>query len=158
MPWSSTSASPAEGTWNALGYFVALDTSENREFLRSYSERFGACSPPVSAAAEGVYEAIHTWARSCRAGGGVEPTAPAQRSAQGEVQRPSALQRRRPPQVAIARRGHPDGCASAGRAARRQPSVLARRLRSLRHWRRERPAGRLTGAPEHDNMSTIRHI
>ncbi|MCY3650698.1 MAG: substrate-binding protein [Acidimicrobiaceae bacterium] len=64
-----------EGTWNALGYFVALDTSENRGFLRRYSDRFGSCSPPVSAAAEGVYEAIHTWARSCRAGGGVEPTA-----------------------------------------------------------------------------------
>jgi len=63
------------GTWNALGYFVALDTSENREFLRRYSDRFGSCSPPVSAAAEGVYEAIHTWACSCRAGGGVEPTA-----------------------------------------------------------------------------------
>ena len=63
------------GTWNALGYFVGLDTSENREFLRRYWERFGSCSPPVSAAAEGVYEAIHTWARSCRAGGGVEPTA-----------------------------------------------------------------------------------
>ena len=64
-----------EGTWNALGYFVALDTSENLGFLRRYSDRFGSCSPPVSAAAEGVYEAIHTWARSCRAGGGVEPTA-----------------------------------------------------------------------------------
>ena len=64
-----------EGTWNALGYFVGLDSSENREFLRRYSDRFGSCSPPVSAAAEGVYEAIHTWARSCRAGGGVEPTA-----------------------------------------------------------------------------------
>lgn len=63
-----------EGTWNALGYFVALDTSENREFLCRYAARFGSCSPPVSAAAEGVYEAIHTWARSCRAGGGVEPT------------------------------------------------------------------------------------
>ena len=64
-----------EGTWNALGYFVGLDTSENRDFLRRYVDRFGACSPPVSAAAEGVYEAIHTWARSCRAGGGVDPTA-----------------------------------------------------------------------------------
>lgn len=64
-----------EGTWNALGYFVALDTSENREFLRRYADRFGSCSPPVSAAAEGVYEAIHTWARSCRAGGGTDPTA-----------------------------------------------------------------------------------
>ena len=63
------------GIWNVLGYFVGLDTSENREFLRRYSERFGSCSPPVSAAAEGVYEAIHTWARSCRAGGGAEPTA-----------------------------------------------------------------------------------
>ena len=64
-----------EGTWNALGYFVALDTSENRDFLSRYSDRFGPCSPPVSAAAEGVYEAIHTWARSCRVGGGVEPAA-----------------------------------------------------------------------------------
>ena len=63
------------GTWNVLGYFVGLDTSENRDFLRCYSDRFGPCSAPVSAAAEGVYEAIHTWARSCRAGGGVEPTA-----------------------------------------------------------------------------------
>ena len=63
------------GTWNALGYFVALDTAENREFLRRYSDRYGSCSPPVSAAAEGVYEAIHTWARSCRAGGGADPTA-----------------------------------------------------------------------------------
>ena len=63
------------GAWNVLGYFVGLDTSENREFLHRYSERFGACAAPVSAAAEGVYEAIHTWARSCCAGGGVEPTA-----------------------------------------------------------------------------------
>ncbi len=63
------------GTWNVLGYFVGLDTSENREFLCRYSDRFGSCSPPVSAAAEGVYEAIHTWARSCRAGGGADPTA-----------------------------------------------------------------------------------
>ena len=63
------------GTWNVLGYFVGLDTPENREFLHRYAERFGSCSPPVSAAAEGVYEAIHTWARSCRAGGGADPTA-----------------------------------------------------------------------------------
>ena len=65
----------AMGIWNALGYFVALDTGENQEFLRRYGDRFGPCSPPVSAAAEGVYEAIHTWARACHAGGGVEPTA-----------------------------------------------------------------------------------
>ena len=64
----------AVGTWNVLGYFVGLDTGENREFLRRYSDRFGACAPPVSAAAEGVYEAIHTWARACCAGGGVEPS------------------------------------------------------------------------------------
>ena len=63
------------GTWNVLGYFVGLDTSENRDFLRRYSDRFGPCAPPVSAAAEGVYEAIHTWARACSAGGGIEPTA-----------------------------------------------------------------------------------
>ena len=65
----------AAGTWNVLGYFAGLDTGENRRFLRRYSDRFGTCAPPVSAAAEGVYEAIHTWARACRAGGGVEPPA-----------------------------------------------------------------------------------
>ena len=65
----------AMGTWNALGYFVGLETGENREFLRRYADRFGPCSAPVSAAAEGVYEAIHTWARACYVGGGVEPTA-----------------------------------------------------------------------------------
>ncbi len=63
------------GIWNALGYFVAMDTAENREFLRRYEDRFGECAPPVSAAAEGVYEAIHTWASACRSGGGTEPSA-----------------------------------------------------------------------------------
>ena len=63
------------GIWNALGYFVAMDTAENHEFLRRYEDRFGECAPPVSAAAEGVYEAIHTWASACRSGGGTEPSA-----------------------------------------------------------------------------------
>ena len=63
------------GIWNALGYFAAMDTTENRAFLRRYEDRFGPCSPPVSAAAEGVYEAIHTWAGACRSGGGIEPSA-----------------------------------------------------------------------------------
>ena len=65
----------AEGIWNVLGYFQSLDTSENREFLRRYRDRFGSCSPPVSAAAEGVYEAIHTWAQACGVGRGVDPIA-----------------------------------------------------------------------------------
>ena len=63
------------GIWNALGYFAAMDTTENRAFLRRYEDCFGPCSPPVSAAAEGVYEAIHTWAGACRSGGGIEPSA-----------------------------------------------------------------------------------
>ena len=63
------------GIWNALGYFAAMDTAENHEFLQRYEERFGRCSPPVSAAAEGVYEAIHTWGSACRSGGGIEPSA-----------------------------------------------------------------------------------
>ncbi len=65
----------AAGTWNVLGYFAGLDTGENRKFLQRYADRFGTCAPPVSAAAEGVYEAIHTWARACWAGGGVESSA-----------------------------------------------------------------------------------
>lgn len=65
----------AVGTWNVLGYFAGLDTGENHRFLERYSARFGTCAPPVSAAAEGVYEAIHTWARACCAGGGVESSA-----------------------------------------------------------------------------------
>ena len=63
------------GIWNALGYFVAMDSAENHAFLRRYEKRFGQCAPPVSAAAEGVYEAIHTWAGACRSGGGTEPNA-----------------------------------------------------------------------------------
>ena len=63
------------GIWNALGYFVAMDSAENRDFLRRYEHRFGQCAPPVSAAAEGVYEAIHTWASACRIGGGTGPNA-----------------------------------------------------------------------------------
>lgn len=62
------------GIWNALGYFVAMDTAENLGFLQRYRERFGTCAPPISAAAEGVYEAIHTWAGACRTGGGMTPT------------------------------------------------------------------------------------
>lgn len=65
----------AEGIWNVLGYFQSLDTGENREFLQRYLNRFGTCSPPISAAAEGVYEAIHTWARACGVGRGVDPIA-----------------------------------------------------------------------------------
>ncbi len=54
------------GTWNVLGYFQGLDTPENRAFLARYRSRFGDCSAPVSAAGEGVYEAVHRWARACR--------------------------------------------------------------------------------------------
>lgn len=64
----------AAGIWNALGYFVGMDSAENREFLRRYADRFGECAPPVSAAAEGVYEAVHTWATACRSGGGTDPS------------------------------------------------------------------------------------
>ena len=42
--------------------------------LRRYADRFGQCAPPVSAAAEGVYEAVHTWATACRSGGGTDPS------------------------------------------------------------------------------------
>lgn len=65
----------AAGIWNVLGYFQELDSAENREFLRRYQDRFGSCSAPVSAAAEGVYEAIHTWARACDVGRGTDPVA-----------------------------------------------------------------------------------
>ena len=63
------------GIWNVLGYFESLDTSENRSFLRRYRQRFGRWAPPVSAAAEGVYEAVHVWADACRIGRGVDATA-----------------------------------------------------------------------------------
>ncbi len=56
----------ATGIWNVLGYFQGLDTPRNRQFLERYARRFGVCSPPVSAAAEGVYEAVHSWALACR--------------------------------------------------------------------------------------------
>ena len=56
----------ASGIWNVLGYFESLDTTANRDFLARYESRFGACAPPVSAAAEGVYEALHLWALACR--------------------------------------------------------------------------------------------
>ena len=65
----------AEGIWNVLGYFQDLDTPENRAFLARYRERFGDCSAPVSAAAEGVYEAVHRWAHACAAGRGVDAMA-----------------------------------------------------------------------------------
>lgn len=65
----------ASGIWNVLGYFEGLDSAENRDFLRRYRDRFGDCAPPVSAAAEGVYEAIHLWARACRRTAWMDPTA-----------------------------------------------------------------------------------
>lgn len=65
----------ADGIWNVLGYFQSLDTPENRAFLSRYRQRFGECSAPVSAAAEGVYEAVHRWARACRSGRGIDATA-----------------------------------------------------------------------------------
>lgn len=65
----------AKGIWNVLGYFESMDTSENRSFLGRYRQRFGRLAPPVSAAAEGVYEAIHVWADACRIGRGVDATA-----------------------------------------------------------------------------------
>ena len=65
----------AAGIWNVLGYFQGLDSPENREFLRRYRQRFGDCAPPVSAAAEGVYEAIHVWARACRRVDSTDPIA-----------------------------------------------------------------------------------
>jgi len=64
----------ANGIWNVLGYFEGLDTAENHAFLSRYRQRFGECSPPVSAAAEGVYEVVHRWARACSAGNGVDAT------------------------------------------------------------------------------------
>lgn len=65
----------AAGIWNVLGYFQDLDSAENRDFLGRYRDRFGSCSAPVSAAAEGTYEAIHTWARACEVGRGTDPAA-----------------------------------------------------------------------------------
>lgn len=55
----------ARGIWNVLGYFEGLDTAANRSFLERYRRRFGSCSAPVSASAEGVYEALHRWAIAC---------------------------------------------------------------------------------------------
>lgn len=55
----------ASGIWNVLGYFEGLDTTANRDFVCRYRKRFGSCSAPISAAAEGVYEAIHQWALAC---------------------------------------------------------------------------------------------
>ncbi len=65
----------AEGIWNVLGYFEGLDTRANRDFLARYRARFGDCSPPVSAGAEGVYEALHTWALACRRSRGCHASA-----------------------------------------------------------------------------------
>lgn len=65
----------AAGSWNVLGYFEGLDTSENRQFLARYRDQFGLCSPPISASAEGVYEAVHTWAMACRHSRGVDAAA-----------------------------------------------------------------------------------
>jgi len=65
----------ADGIWNVLGYFQDLDTEENRAFLDRYRARFGDCSAPVSSAAEGVYEAVHRWARACSAGRGSDAVA-----------------------------------------------------------------------------------
>ncbi|MEM9891347.1 MAG: substrate-binding protein [Actinomycetota bacterium] len=65
----------ASGIWNVLGYFEGLDTVANRAFLARYRDRFGSCSPPVSAAAEGVYEALHQWALACHARRGTDATA-----------------------------------------------------------------------------------
>ncbi|WP_419841143.1 substrate-binding protein [Candidatus Poriferisodalis sp.] len=65
----------ASGIWNVLGYFQGLDTARNRQFLDRYVQRFGVCSAPVSAAAEGVYEAVHSWALACRRGRGADATA-----------------------------------------------------------------------------------
>ncbi len=65
----------AVGIWNVLGYFEGLDTLENRDFLQRYSAAFGTCSAPVSSTAEGVYEAVHTWALACHSGRGVDARA-----------------------------------------------------------------------------------
>ena len=75
MRWWSISANPRWASGTRWATSLASTRGENHEFLRRYSDRFGTCSAPVSAAAEGVYEAIHTWARACYVGGGVEPTA-----------------------------------------------------------------------------------
>lgn len=67
--------SDATGIWNVLGYFEGLDTPANRGFLARYKQRFSACAPPVSAAAEGVYEAMHLWALACRRSRGTDAAA-----------------------------------------------------------------------------------
>ncbi len=55
----------ATDIWNVLGYFQGLETQESRAFLARYRNRFGQHCGPVSAAAEGVYEAVHKWSRAC---------------------------------------------------------------------------------------------
>lgn len=65
----------ADGIWNVLGYFQGLDSAANRAFLSRYRERFGSWSAPVSAAAEGVYEAMHHWALACHSGRGSDAVA-----------------------------------------------------------------------------------
>ncbi|MEM8904297.1 MAG: substrate-binding protein [Actinomycetota bacterium] len=61
--------------WNVLGYFEGLDSETNRSFLARYRQRFGVCAPPVSAAAEGVYEVVHRWAMACHRSRGWDATA-----------------------------------------------------------------------------------
>ncbi|MGO2141761.1 MAG: ABC transporter substrate-binding protein [Leucobacter sp.] len=63
----------AEGMLSATSYLPALDTQENRDFVRDYVEAFGAYAPPISALGEATYEALLLLAHSVNAAGSTDP-------------------------------------------------------------------------------------
>lgn len=59
-------ATASTGVWSSFGYFQALDTQVNIEFLARYRARFGNDAPPVSSISESIYEAVHIYADAIR--------------------------------------------------------------------------------------------
>jgi branched-chain amino acid transport system substrate-binding protein len=61
------------GIWAVFGYFEDLPTTENRDFLKRYRERFGQWAPPPSSLSESVYETLHLLAHAVRRAGSWDP-------------------------------------------------------------------------------------
>lgn len=54
----------ARGLWTVAGYFENLQTPGNRDLVARYRAKYGRWAPPISSFSEGVYEALHLYARA----------------------------------------------------------------------------------------------
>lgn len=69
MTAAGIGAQAAAGLWSAMAYWHSLDTPANKQFLAAYRKKFGDKAPVQTSLSEGVYTALHLFAKAAAKAG-----------------------------------------------------------------------------------------